>query len=123
MLVRSIIGVLAVALLAVAGGCGRETVRGSSSGGEISIEVFEYGFKPNLIEAAPGPTTFIVRNAGVLAHNFTVERWGRRIGQTRTSLRGTKLLTLDLKRGVYTFRCTVPHHDDLGETGKIVVAD
>lgn len=119
---RSITGILAVALLTGAAGCGRETVRGSPSGGKITVEIFEYGFKPNLIEAGPGRTTFVVRNVGVLAHNFTVERWGRRIGQTRTSLKGTKLLTIDLKRGVYTFRCTVPHHDDLGEKGKIVVA-
>lgn len=120
---RSTIGALAILLVIGAAGCGRETVRGSPSDGKIAVEVYEYGFRPNLIEARPGRTTIVLQNSGALAHNFTIERWGRRLAKTRTALAGTKSVTVDLTPGVYSFRCTVPHHDDLGETGKIVVAD
>lgn len=123
MIVRSLLIVVATltVVIAVTGCRPRDT--GTVQSGAITIEVFEYGFKPNEVEAKPGRTTFTVKNIGDLAHNFALERHGQLIGKTRTALKGTKTLTVDLQTGRYTFHCTVPHHDDLGETGTLVVRE
>ena len=121
MTVRSLYIAVAVLVVAIAAtGC-RPNDKGAVRLGRITVEVFEYGFKPNFIEAQPGRTTFTVKNVGDLAHNFALERHGRLVGKTRTALKGTRTLTVKLETGHYTFHCTVPHHDDLGETGTLVV--
>jgi uncharacterized cupredoxin-like copper-binding protein len=64
-----------------------------------------------------GTVTFRITNRGSLKHDF-------KIAGKRTSLIGkgkTRSLTVRLKRGTYTYICTVPGHAAAGMKGRLRV--
>ena len=66
---------------------------------------------------SPGSVTFRVKNSGSVAHDFKIN--GKR---TKLLKRGrTTTLTVTLKKGSYTYQCTVPGHAAAGMKGKLTV--
>ena len=64
-----------------------------------------------------GSVTFKVKNSGSVAHDFKIA--GKR---TKLLKRGASAtLTVSLKKGSYTYQCTVPGHAAGGMKGKITV--
>jgi len=81
-------------------------------------------FVQKKLTAPHGKITFAFTNAASLGHNFAVEKKGSKkvLGKTATISGGkTVRLTLTLKKGAYTFLCTVPGHAAAGMKGTLTV--
>jgi plastocyanin len=73
------------------------------------------------LSAKAGTVTIGFTNASPLAHNLTIAQGTRVLGATPTFQGATKMLTLKVKPGTYTFYCSVPGHRQAGMEGKLTV--
>jgi len=79
-------------------------------------------FDASSLAASAGKVTIDFTNSSPLPHNLTIaSSTGTVVGATPTFQGGTKVLTLDLKAGTYTFYCSVPGHRQAGMHGTLVV--
>lgn len=77
----------------------------------------ELGFKLSTSRLSPGTVTFRITNSGTLAHDFKIA--GKR---TKLLKKGkSTTLTVTLKKGTYSYLCTVPGHATGGMKGKLTV--
>lgn len=73
------------------------------------------------LRAPPGLVTIRMRNPAILPHNVAIRGNGvRRLGKVVLK-GGTSTVTARLKRGRYTFFCSVPGHEAGGMKGTLVV--
>ncbi|MBX6755368.1 MAG: cupredoxin domain-containing protein, partial [Thermorudis peleae] len=93
----------------------------------ISLTLTEFRITPNTLSVPAGvPVTFVVRNAGQVQHNLTVELESQGIEQT---LFATNLAPGETRQATYTFSaagtwemyCPVDGHRQLGMQGTITV--
>ena len=86
---------------------------------EWRVEVREHS-----LTATAGKVTIKFANMSPLMHNMTIEqgRSGPVVGATPTFQGATKSLTVDLKPGTHTFRCSVPGHRAAGMQGTLTVS-
>jgi plastocyanin len=93
------------------------------SGGGTTLHVVATGFAFVLdaSQGHAGPVTFLVKNAGAMPHDFAIQ--GNGVDQKTAMLKPgqTASLTVDLKPGTYTYKCTVPVHALLGMKGTLTV--
>jgi uncharacterized cupredoxin-like copper-binding protein len=107
---------------------------GGSAKATVQVTEKEWTVKPAPASAKPGKVTFVVRNAGKLAHEFVVLKTNiapgklpikgskaaepGRLGKIAEFKPGaTKRLTLTLKAGKYVLICNVPAHYKAGQFG------
>ena len=76
----------------------------------------------SLTVSKPGKVTLAMRNPSPLPHNIAVK--GKGIKTTLGKIvgkGGTSRITVTLKKGTYTFYCSVPGHAAAGMKGTLVV--
>jgi plastocyanin len=79
-------------------------------------------FIPRVLTSRPGKVTIDYTNESPLLHNLTIASKNRTVlGATVTFEGGTKVLTIKLKPGTYTYYCSVPGHRAAGMQGTLVV--
>ena len=85
------------------------------------VKVTEVDFKIKMpTNLSEGSYEFDVKNDGPSPHNLTVK--GPTSGATSTFNAGkSETLKLDLKKGSYTFYCSVPGHEQLGMKVSVTV--
>src|SRR5262249_4729289 len=74
------------------------------------------------LSAKAGRVTIAFTNAASLEHNVTIVQSSTQLGATPTFSGGTRMLTLNLKPGTYTFYCSVPGHRQSGMEGTLRVS-
>jgi plastocyanin len=112
------------------GGAGSLTTTGNPSKaapkhGPLALAANSNGrlrYVPTVLRAKAGTVTIVFTNQSLLLHNLTVASKSRRVlGATPTFMGGSHSLTVKLKRGRYTFYCTVPGHRAAGMHGILIV--
>jgi uncharacterized cupredoxin-like copper-binding protein len=96
----------------------------SSAASAVSLAADPSGllsYNTRHLSAKAGTVTITLANAAQLEHNVTVSRGSRVLGATPTLASGSRMLRLTLKRGTYTFYCSVPGHRQAGMEGTLSV--
>jgi plastocyanin len=132
------VAVLAVALAAaaIATGCGggdddegtsAATTTGGGGGGAQTVELTEYEFVPNDLEAGQGDS-ITADNTGKLEHNLTIEegtdaeKASKELAATPDIQAGSSAnLSVTVDPGKYSIVCTIAGHRELGMIGSIDV--
>ena len=82
----------------------------------------QLAYNTTTLSAGSSHVTIDFTNRSPLPHNVTVaDAHGKVIGHTPTFTGATKVLTLDLAPGTYTFYCSVPGHEMAGMKGTLTV--
>ena len=74
------------------------------------------------LSAKAGKVTITMTNMSPIEHNVTIAQGSTVLGATPTFMGGSKVLTLSLKAGTYTFYCSVPGHRQAGMEGTLSVS-
>lgn len=107
---------------------------GSGAAATVRVTEKEWSLKPVPAKVKPGRVTFVLKNAGKLAHELVVLKTNIAPGKLPTkgtkatepgrvgkvpSVKpgGTKRVTLNLKAGKYVLICNVPAHYKSGQFG------
>ncbi|MDE3025749.1 MAG: cupredoxin domain-containing protein [Acidobacteriota bacterium] len=87
----------------------------------VTVQVQEVEFKITLStsQVPHGTVTFVVKNAGKIVHNLTIQQGGEHTANL--SAGSTANLTVTLKKGSYTLYCSIPGHRQLGMVAKLTV--
>ena len=87
---------------------------------EVKVTMGDFWFKPSSITVTSAPVRFVVKNNGVVAHTFFIEKIkGALIDLVDPGKTGT--LRISFKAGKYTAFCDVPGHRDAGMVMTITV--
>jgi uncharacterized cupredoxin-like copper-binding protein len=89
----------------------------TAKGVTVQVKEVEYKITLSTHKVPHGVVTFVVKNAGRIAHNLTIQQGGKHtanIGPGKTAK-----LTVTLKKGAYTLYCSVPGHRQLGMVTKL----
>lgn len=90
--------------------------------GTVAVEAREYGFTPSTISVPAGPVTFSVRNAGNQEHEFEIFRGETVVDEIEGLVPGLRRdLKVTLEAGIYTYKCLLNGHDQLGMKGTLTV--
>jgi uncharacterized cupredoxin-like copper-binding protein len=87
----------------------------------ITVKATEVEYKITLSthKVHHGVVTFVVKNAGRIAHNLTIQG-GKHTANIAPGK--TAKLTVTLKKGAYTLYCSVPGHRQLGMVTKLTAS-
>jgi uncharacterized cupredoxin-like copper-binding protein len=90
----------------------------TTAGVTVKATEIEYKITLSTRKVHHGAVTFVVKNAGHIAHNLTIQggKHTANIGPGKTAK-----LTVTLKKGSYTLYCSVPGHRQLGMVTKLTV--
>jgi uncharacterized cupredoxin-like copper-binding protein len=105
---------------------------GGGAAATVQVTEKEWSLKPVPVSVKPGQVTFVLKNAGKLAHELVVLKTNIAPGKLPTkgtkatepgrvgkipSIKpgGTKRVTLNLKAGKYVLICNVPAHYKSGQ--------
>ena len=88
-----------------------------SAGGSIRVSGKEFRFSLSRSSISHGRVTFSFRNTGKLKHDFKIAGHRTRLVKPGRSTS----LTVSLRRGTYTYICTVPGHSAAGMKGRLRV--
>jgi plastocyanin len=82
-----------------------------------------FAFVLDASQVCAGAITFLVKNEGPMPHDFAIQ--GNGVAQITAMLKpgNTASLTVDLKPGTYTYKCSVPGHAFLGMKGTLTVTE
>jgi plastocyanin len=84
----------------------------------VTVLEYEFGFKLSRETVPAGKVRFVMANSGAIVHNFDVI--GVKVGPFLVSgQRAT--MTATLKKGSYTFVCSVKYHASQGMQGTLEV--
>ncbi|MBU0531117.1 cupredoxin domain-containing protein [Patescibacteria group bacterium] len=87
---------------------------------QVTVSAFEYGYEPpSLRLPADTPIELTLTNDGTTTHDFVID--GQAIETTRINKGETDTIEFELKRGTYTFYCSVNSHRALGMEGVLIV--
>ena len=88
----------------------------AATGVSVTATEVEYKITLSTHKVHHGVVTFVVKNAGHIAHNLTIQG-----GKHTASIAPGKTvkLTVTLKKGAYTLYCSVPGHRQLGMVTKL----
>lgn len=91
------------------------------------VEVFlrEFEILPKEIAAKPGAITFLVKNLGVIEHDFVVEDGnGKAVAKIAVISPGKQdEVQAVIKPGLYSVFCSLPGHKEAGMKGLLKVQD
>jgi uncharacterized cupredoxin-like copper-binding protein len=119
--IRSVFAVAALALVGLslvplAGARADRQARSTAT--TVQVKGGEFFFKLSTKSVAtPGKVTFVFKNTGHILHDF-------KISSKKTPLIGpgkTATISVTLKKGKYTYLCTVPGHAAAGMKGVFTV--
>ncbi len=88
-----------------------------TSDAKYTVIATDFKFKISPVQLKAGTDTFTVINRGQATHDFKIGKYQTRVlnpGQRQT-------IKVNLKKGSYTIRCTVPGHAALGMKYTVVV--
>src|SRR5207302_9858374 len=85
---------------------------------KVYVTEFEFGFKLSRQAVPAGKVIFVMRNTGAVIHNFDLI--GVKVGPFLVSGQTAPMTTV-LKRGEYTYVCSVKYHAAQGMQGTLVV--
>lgn len=77
-------------------------------------------FEPSELEAEAGSITIALTSEGSLVHDVVIEEAGNT--EVVEARGGTKVGTVDLEAGTYTFYCSIPGHRNAGMEGTLTVS-
>lgn len=128
---RSLVA-LTVACATTIGGCGGDPDPVVDRDATLQLKLSEYRIVPQVIRVRPGRIHIVARNVGRLPHNLRVRSLDRERGEeieefgdlSGTAFPGGRVVgDVNLEPGKYELVCTIGNHDDLGQTGTLVVGD
>jgi len=96
-----------------------------AAGTSLSIAANPSGalaYSTKALAAKAGRVTITMTNMSPLEHNITIAQGSSVLGATPTFAGGSKVLSLILKPGKYTFYCSVPGHRQAGMEGTLTVS-
>ena len=106
--------VAAVALFAFAGVGGTAAQASTTT---VNVTAKDFSFKLSKRTVSSGRITFVIKNSGHANHDFAIAGH-----HSKTIAPGkTTRLTVNLKPGKYTYKCTVDSHAELGMKGVLRV--
>jgi hypothetical protein len=123
-------GLVVVALALALSGCG-DSDAFRTDRPLVRVTVDEYRIVPQHMVVKPGRIKFVVRNAGRLTHDFTIQipegPDGKpvKIARVPTMQPGEtgEPIKITLLPGEYRTVCTIANHDDLGQYGTLEVKE
>ena len=86
---------------------------------KLSADKSKLKFNKSTIRAKAGKVTLSMSNPSSLAHNVGIK--GKGTGKT-VNKGGTSTFSVRLKKGTYTFYCSVDSHEKAGMKGKLIVS-
>jgi len=114
------------------GACGGEPDPVTDRDATLRLSLTEYRIEPQVIRVRPGRVHIVARNEGRLAHNLRVRSLVRERGEeiqefgefSATAFPGGRVTgDVTLPPGKFELVCTIGNHDDLGQTGTLIVGD
>jgi plastocyanin len=111
-------GVIAALALAAAAAFASSGSAAKARLTRVYVTEFEFGFRLSRQTVPAGRVTFVMRNNGAIIHNFDVI--GVKVGQFLVPGQ-TASMTATLKRGSYTYVCSVKYHAAQGMQGTLYV--
>jgi plastocyanin len=84
----------------------------------VYVTEFEFGFKLSRQTVPAGKVTFVMRNNGAIIHNFDLI--GVKVGSFLVPGQAASMTAI-LKRGEYTYVCSVKYHAAQGMQGTLYV--
>jgi plastocyanin len=85
----------------------------------LSADRSKLKFNKTTIRAKAGSVTLRMSNPSSLSHNIGIK--GKGVGRT-VGKNGTSTITKRLRKGTYTFYCSVGAHERAGMRGKLIVS-
>jgi len=83
----------------------------------VKVTAKDFSFTLSTKKVKHGKVTFAIKNAGKTTHDFEIDgHKSKAIGPGKTTS-----LTVMLKAGHYTYKCTIDSHAALGMKGKVDV--
>jgi plastocyanin len=110
--------ILAAGAVVAAIGAAGTAAAAPSATYSLSADKSQLKFNKSTIRAKAGKVTLRMANPSSLPHNVGVQ--GKGVGKT-VQKGGTSVYTVTLKKGTYTFYCSVGSHAKAGMTGKLIV--
>lgn len=113
--------VLLLALAAAAVAVGVALAAGTTL--HLSADKAALKFDKKTLKAEAGKVTLVMKNPAVLPHNIAIKGPGIKTALGKIVLKGgTSTVSATLKKGTYTFFCSVPGHEAAGMKGTLKVA-
>ena len=100
------------------------TPGGAAPARRIAVTAREFAFEPNQFTVKAGASTFAVKNAGAIDHDFVIEDAKSKILAQANPFAAGKTVEVNatLAAGTYTVFCNIPGHREAGMTGTVKVA-
>jgi plastocyanin len=112
--------VLLLALAAAAVAVGVALAAGTTL--RLSADKVALKFDKKALRAEAGKVTLVMANPSVLPHNIAIKGKGIKTVLGKIVLKGgTSTVSATLKKGTYTFFCSVPGHEAAGMKGTLKV--
>ncbi|HMJ36386.1 MAG TPA: plastocyanin/azurin family copper-binding protein [Baekduia sp.] len=115
-LVPVTLALTAAAAAPIAVGASQRPAHAAKASVSVSAKEFKFALRPT--SARHGSVTFTVKNAGTIDHDFKIA--GRATPKIKRGKSAT--LTVNLKKGTYSYLCTVPGHAAAGMKGNFKVS-
>ena len=109
---------VAALVLVVASAAGAPAAAKTKPPVKITVDEYEFGFKLSRQTVPAGRVTIVMLNTGALIHNFDLI--GVKEGPFLVSGQSARM-TVTLKRGEYTYVCSVKYHAAQGMQGTLYV--
>jgi plastocyanin len=129
---RSVLGwfafIAAVTALALAMFGLRDTSAGASGAGSgaatttVDVTLSEFKISPQMISLPAAGGILRVRNAGSMAHNFSVPELGLKTGDINAGAT-VELRVGQVAAGMYVAQCEIAGHAASGMTGSLMIGD
>lgn len=78
-------------------------------------------YSTTTLKARAGVVTIVMKNTQAIRHDVAIERNGFSVKGKLVGKGGTSIVSAQLKRGRYTFYCSVPGHEQAGMKGTLIV--
>lgn len=85
----------------------------------VEVRMREFKFEPARLEVQAGRVELVLRNEGVIPHDFAIPSLG--VKTEYIAVKKEKVVVLEVKPGTYPFECTVGGHKQAGMHGTLVV--
>ena len=119
--VKTRVFALTVLVLAFAAPATSAPSSSSSTTLRISAKAAGLAFSTTRLTAAHGTVTIMMKNLSPIPHDVAIQGNGVNTKGKIVPKGGTSTVTATLKKGVYTFLCTVPGHAAAGMKGKLTI--
>jgi uncharacterized cupredoxin-like copper-binding protein len=116
LLVPTGLAVATAALAPIAIGSSQPSARVAKTSVSVTAKEFKFALRPT--SARHGSVTFRITNAGKINHDFKIA--GRKTAQIKPGKSAT--LTVSLRKGTYSYICTIPGHAASGMKGTFRVS-